>query len=205
MLYWTSLREDNSPSWSRRQGRMKNFPSSLITFSGHLLNSWTLLERGRNLGDVQTSSNWLVSQIMTSPTEAEGKRAFAELRPFCVQVMSSPSLESLAELRDKVSHLPIAIHPHLLDYILLPVRALLKRYGRLVWERERKIELAVMFSHYQLLWHRDGMLHKSCSVTILIVYRHYTDSIAALHDLCSCVNCGCTLTPPQWSVITTIA
>ena len=83
-----------------------------------------------------------------TPTEADGKRAFSELRPFCVRVMSYPSLESLAELRDKVNHLPVAIHPHLLDYVLLPVRALLKRYGRQV--RERKIEpAALVFSHYR--------------------------------------------------------
>lgn len=71
-----------------------------------------------------------------SPTEEDGKRVFAELRPFCVQVMSSPGLESLAKLRDKVSNLSVDIHPHLLDYVLLPVRALLKRYGRWVRERE---------------------------------------------------------------------
>ena len=65
-----------------------------------------------------------------SPTEADGKRAFDELRPACVQVMSAPSLENLAELRSKVNALPFAIHPHLVDYVLLPVRVLFKRCGR---------------------------------------------------------------------------
>ena len=62
--------------------------------------------------------------------EVYGKRAFDALKPVCVRVMSSPSLESLAELRGKVSGLPVAIHPHLVDYVLLPVRVLFKRCGR---------------------------------------------------------------------------
>ena len=62
--------------------------------------------------------------------EADGKRAFDALKPVCVRVMSSPSLESLAELRGKVSGLPVAVHPHLVDYVLLPVRVLFKRCGR---------------------------------------------------------------------------
>ena len=60
----------------------------------------------------------------------DGKRAFNALKPVCVRVMSSPSLESLRELREKVRGLPVAIHPHLLDYVLLPVRVLFKKYGR---------------------------------------------------------------------------
>ena len=59
-----------------------------------------------------------------------GKGAFDALKPVCVRVMSSPSLESLAELRGKVSGLPVAVHPHLVDYVLLPVRVLFKRCGR---------------------------------------------------------------------------
>ena len=65
-----------------------------------------------------------------SVREAEAKKAFNVLKPFCVKVMSSPSLSSLAELSEKVSELEVAIHPHLVDYVLLPVRTLLKRYGR---------------------------------------------------------------------------
>ena len=62
--------------------------------------------------------------------EADGKRAFDALKPVCVRVMSSPSLDNLGELREKVRGLPVAIHPHLLDYVLLPVRVLFKRCGR---------------------------------------------------------------------------
>ena len=62
--------------------------------------------------------------------EADGKGAFDALKPVCVRVLSSPSLESLAELRGKVSGLPVAVHPHLVDYVLLPVRVLFKRCGR---------------------------------------------------------------------------
>ena len=62
--------------------------------------------------------------------EADGKRAFDALKPICVRVMSSPSLGNLGELREKVRCLPVAIHPHLLDYVLLPVRVLFKRCER---------------------------------------------------------------------------
>ena len=62
--------------------------------------------------------------------EADGKRAFDALKPVCVRVMSSPSLESLAQLREKVRDLAVAIHPHLVDYVLLPVRVIFKKTGR---------------------------------------------------------------------------
>ena len=63
-------------------------------------------------------------------SEEDGKRAFNELRPFCVRVMTSPSLDNLADLRSKVESLSVSVHPRLVDYILLPVKTLLKRYGR---------------------------------------------------------------------------
>ena len=59
-----------------------------------------------------------------------GKGAFDALKSVCMRVMSSPSLENLAELRGKMSGLPAAVHPHLVDYVLLPVRVLFKRCGR---------------------------------------------------------------------------
>lgn len=83
--------------------------------------------------------------------EAEGKRAFAELRPACVKVMSSPSLESLAELRSKVEGLPVAIHPHLVDYVLLPLRTLFKRYGRLVSMREPTAPLFLLIQVFKIM------------------------------------------------------
>ena len=64
------------------------------------------------------------------PSEEDGKRAFNELKPVCVRVMTSPSLENLADMRSKVESLSLSIHPHLVDYVLLPVKTLLRRYGR---------------------------------------------------------------------------
>ena len=64
------------------------------------------------------------------PSEEDGRRAFTELKPVCVRVMTSPSLENLADMRNKVEGLSVSIHPHLVDYVLLPVKTLLKRYGR---------------------------------------------------------------------------
>ena len=68
--------------------------------------------------------------VDSTVTEVEAKKAFNVLKPFCVRVMSAPSLESLAEMREKVNELETAVHPHLVDYLLLPVRTLLRRYGR---------------------------------------------------------------------------
>ena len=61
--------------------------------------------------------------------EQEAKTAFAALRPVCVRVMSSPSLETLGELGAVVRGMR-SIHPHLVDYVVLPLRMIFKRGGR---------------------------------------------------------------------------
>lgn len=65
--------------------------------------------------------------------ELEGKAVFAVLRPLCVQVMSSPTSQSLSSLRAGLQRLPNYILPApLLPYVLLPLRAAIKRVARLV-------------------------------------------------------------------------
>ena len=65
-------------------------------------------------------------------SEAEGRALFGKLKPLCVQVMSSPSLESLSELREGLSGLlgSSVLHPQLVDYVLLPVRMIMNKFGR---------------------------------------------------------------------------
>lgn len=63
-------------------------------------------------------------------TKEEGKAAFAVLRPFCVRVMNSSSVESLLEMQNCLKKINSPLHPHLVDYVLLPVRTVMKRYGR---------------------------------------------------------------------------
>lgn len=67
-------------------------------------------------------------------SEEEGKAVFAALRPLCVKVMSEPSVESLTALQAGVKTLPpsSSIPPQLVDYLTLPLRAAIKRAGRLV-------------------------------------------------------------------------
>ncbi len=66
-----------------------------------------------------------VSAVRTSP-EME-KAMFAELRPLCVAVMSSPSCGSLRELRARVGALSPPLPPPLISYILLPLRTTIKK------------------------------------------------------------------------------
>lgn len=61
--------------------------------------------------------------------EQEAKTAFSALRPVCVQVMSAPSLETLGALEAVVRGMR-SIHPHLVDYVVLPLRMIFRRVGR---------------------------------------------------------------------------
>ena len=61
--------------------------------------------------------------------EQEAKTAFSALRPVCVQVMSAPSLETLGALEAVVRGMH-SIHPHLVDYVVLPLRMIFRRVGR---------------------------------------------------------------------------
>lgn len=58
--------------------------------------------------------------------EQEAKAAFSVLRPVCVKVMRAPSLETLGEL-EAVLRAMQSLHPHLVDYVVLPLRMIIKR------------------------------------------------------------------------------
>lgn len=60
--------------------------------------------------------------------DAKAKAAFAKLRPVCVEVMRAPSLEALRTLREAVCRLD-SIHPHLVEYVALPLRMIIRRSG----------------------------------------------------------------------------
>ena len=64
-----------------------------------------------------------------SDPEAKAEVAFAKLRPVCVEVMRAPSLEALRALHEAVGRLD-CIHPHLVEYIVLPLRMIIRRSGR---------------------------------------------------------------------------
>lgn len=64
-----------------------------------------------------------------SATEAAAKEAFAELRPVCVEVMRAPSLEALHSL-DRVVSGQMTLHPHLVEYVVLPLRMIIRKTGR---------------------------------------------------------------------------
>lgn len=61
--------------------------------------------------------------------EAEAKAAFALLRPVCVEVMRAPSVEALRALDGRLAGVR-SLHPHLVDYVALPLRTIIKRSGR---------------------------------------------------------------------------
>lgn len=63
--------------------------------------------------------------------DAKAKAAFAKLRPVCVEVMRAPSLEALRTLREAVCRLD-SIHPHLVEYVALPLRMIIRRSGRYI-------------------------------------------------------------------------
>lgn len=58
--------------------------------------------------------------------EQEAKAAFSVLRPVCVKVMRTPSLETLGELEGVLRAMQ-SLHPHLVDYVVLPLRMIIKR------------------------------------------------------------------------------
>lgn len=58
--------------------------------------------------------------------EREAKAAFSVLRPVCVRLMRAPSLETLGELEAVLREMQ-SLHPHLVDYVVLPLRMLIKR------------------------------------------------------------------------------
>lgn len=62
--------------------------------------------------------------------KGEGKAVFEALRPACVEVMSSPSVESLSVLETRLRELSQPIPPPLVTYLVLPVRTAIKRAGR---------------------------------------------------------------------------
>ena len=66
---------------------------------------------------------------MSSDEEAEAKAAFALLRPVCVEVMRAPTTQALDALDGRLVGIR-CVHPHLVDYIALPLRTIIKRSGR---------------------------------------------------------------------------
>lgn len=67
----------------------------------------------------------------TAASEDEAKTVFARLRPKCVQVMQNPSLSSLGAMDEELRSLS-SIPPQMVDYVVLPLRVLIKRTGRYV-------------------------------------------------------------------------
>lgn len=65
-------------------------------------------------------------------SEEEGRVMFSSLRPLCVQLMSSPSLDTLQQLRKGLTNIlgEKYLHPHIVDYVLLPVRTVINKTGR---------------------------------------------------------------------------
>ena len=62
-------------------------------------------------------------------SEEEAKEAFALLQPKCTEVMRAPSLSTLQSL-DSTLHGITCLHPRLVDYVVLPLRMIIKRTGR---------------------------------------------------------------------------
>ena len=60
--------------------------------------------------------------------DAKARAGFAVLRPVCVEVMRAPSLETLRALDDVIAGLP-SLHPHLVDYVVLPLKMITKKTG----------------------------------------------------------------------------
>ena len=54
------------------------------------------------------------------------KEQFAKLRPVCVALMQERTVEALKGVQDAMSMLGV-LHPHLLEYVLLPLRTTLHR------------------------------------------------------------------------------
>ena len=65
-------------------------------------------------------------------SEADGRMMFSALRPLCVQLMSSPSPDTLQQLREGLTNVlgTKDLHPHIVDYVLLPVRTVINKTGR---------------------------------------------------------------------------
>ena len=62
-------------------------------------------------------------------SEDEAKAAFVLLRPKCVDVMQSPSLSTLSALDAELRGLS-SLHPHMADYVALPLRILIRKTSR---------------------------------------------------------------------------
>lgn len=65
----------------------------------------------------------------TAVSEEEAKMVFARLRPKCVEVMQNPSLPSLRAMDEELRSLS-SIPPQMVDYVVLPLRVLIRRTGR---------------------------------------------------------------------------
>ena len=59
---------------------------------------------------------------------AEVKKLFRELRPVCVAVLRSLSSDSLARLDEELHRFP-RLPPPIVEYVLFPLRAGLRRLG----------------------------------------------------------------------------
>ena len=60
--------------------------------------------------------------------EEDAGKAFAQLKPACVEVLRSLSMESLAGLDEALGRLPHLPSP-LLEYVLFPLRTGIRRLG----------------------------------------------------------------------------
>ncbi len=70
--------------------------------------------------------------MMKTLTEDEGKKLFPQLKTLCVQVMQSPSQETLKQMKEGLSNIlgSRAFHPQMIDYVLLPVRMIMNKCER---------------------------------------------------------------------------
>lgn len=67
------------------------------------------------------------SRGLVMAEDKEGpKEQFTKLRPVCVALMQERTVEAVRAVQEVVSKLD-AIHPHLLEYVLLPFRTTLHR------------------------------------------------------------------------------
>ncbi len=75
-------------------------------------------------------------------SESEGKELFPRIKPLCVHVMSSPSLETLTKLREGLFRVlgSRALHPQMVDYVLLPVRMVINKCGRYKWASDLSVK-----------------------------------------------------------------
>ncbi len=120
---------------------------------------------------------------MSTEEEAEAKAAFALLRPVCVEVMRAPSVEALRALDVQLACLP-SLHPHLVDYVALPLRTIIKRTGRYSSSRGDVLRSTRLVLRFNGLGTSE-------------LKPHYTLSLSHTHTapICSCLRQHCRLSP----------